>query len=153
LKNGGPRLRLVPVSASDISGKKVPQKISRHSATRTRLFSRKNASRETSESSRPSERSESRREISSAADPSTTSPMKIRNGTPSVEAPKAWIESRIPDRTRNVPISAAANVAITSPTFQTFSIPRFSWTITECTKAVPSSHGISDAFSTASQAQ
>ena len=31
--------------------------------------------------------------------------------------------------------------------------PRFSWTITECRKAVPTSHGISEAFSTASQPQ
>ena len=40
-----------------------------------------------------------------------------------------------------------------SETFQTFSIPRRSWIITECRNAVPVSHGISDAFSTGSQAQ
>ena len=40
-----------------------------------------------------------------------------------------------------------------SDTFQTFSMPRFSWIIIECRKAVPTSHGISDAFSTGSQAQ
>ena len=39
-------------------------------------------------------------------------------------------------------------VASTSDTFQTFSIPRFSWIITECRNAVPVSHGISAAFST-----
>ena len=44
-------------------------------------------------------------------------------------------------------------MATISETFQTFSIPRFSWTITECRKAVPTSHGISEAFSTASQPQ
>ena len=44
-------------------------------------------------------------------------------------------------------------VARTSDTFQTFSIPRFSWTIAECRNAVPVSHGISEAFSTASQPQ
>ena len=38
-------------------------------------------------------------------------------------------------------------------TFQTFSMPRFSWTITECRKAVPTSQGISAAFSTGSQPQ
>ena len=38
-------------------------------------------------------------------------------------------------------------------TFQTFSIPRFSWIITECRNAVPVSHGISEAFSTGSHAQ
>ena len=44
-------------------------------------------------------------------------------------------------------------VASTSETFQTFSIPRFSWTMIECRNAVPVSHGISDAFSTGSHAQ
>ena len=40
-----------------------------------------------------------------------------------------------------------------SAAFQSFSMPRFSWTITEWMNAVPSSHGMSDAFSTASHAQ
>ena len=40
-----------------------------------------------------------------------------------------------------------------SDTFHTFSIPRFSWIITEWMNAVQASHGISAAFSTASQAQ
>ena len=73
--------------------------------------------------------------------------------TPIVEAPNAWIESRMPLRTRNVPSSASANVAQISETFQTFSIPRFSCTMIECRNAVPTSHGISEAFSTGSQAQ
>ena len=79
--------------------------------------------------------------------------MKIRNGRPRVDAPNAWIESRMPERTRNVPSSAITNAPTIRVTFQVFSIPRFSWTITECRKAVPSSHGMSDAFSTGSQAQ
>ena len=40
-----------------------------------------------------------------------------------------------------------------SETFHTFSIPRFSCTMIEWRNAVPTSHGISDAFSTGSQAQ
>ena len=79
--------------------------------------------------------------------------MKTRNGLPSVDAPKAWIESRIPERTRNVPSSASMNVATISDTFQIRSIPRFSWTMIEWMNAVPVSHGMSDAFSTGSQAQ
>ena len=59
----------------------------------------------------------------------------------------------MPLRTRNVPITASVPVASTRLTFQTFSIPRFSWIISECKKAVPVSQGISDAFSTASQPQ
>ena len=79
--------------------------------------------------------------------------MSDTKGTPSVEAPKAWIESRIPERTRKVPSTASVPVARMSETFQTFSIPRFSCTITECRKAVPVSHGSSEAFSTGSHAQ
>ena len=48
---------------------------------------------------------------------------------------------------------ASENVATISETFQTFSIPRRSWTMIECRKAVPSSHGISEAFSTGSHPQ
>jgi hypothetical protein len=40
--------------------------------------------------------------------------MKTSICTPIVEAPKAWIELRMPLRTRNVPSSARANVAQTS---------------------------------------
>jgi hypothetical protein len=80
-------------------------------------------------------------------------PMSTRNGVPSVEAPKAWIESRIPERTRNVPRTARVPVARARDAFQVFSIPRFSWIITEWMNAVPHSHGISEAFSTGSQAQ
>ena len=72
---------------------------------------------------------------------------------PSVDAPKAWIDSRIPERTRNVPMIARIPVARTSETFQTRSMPRFSWIISEWRKAVPVSHGSSEAFSTGSQAQ
>ena len=79
--------------------------------------------------------------------------MKTRNWTPIVDAPNAWIDSRMPLRTRKVPISASVNVAQISDTFHTFSIPRFSCTMIECRNAVPTSHGISDAFSTGSQAQ
>ena len=80
-------------------------------------------------------------------------PIRTTNGTPSVEAPNAWIELSTPLLTRNVPMIASVPVASTSETFHTFSIPRFSWIISECRKAVPASHGISEAFSTASQPQ
>jgi hypothetical protein len=117
------------------------------------LFSRKNASRESSESSRAWLRRSGSRQMTSAVDPMITVAMKTRNCTPIVDAPNAWIDSRMPDRTRNVPRSASTNVAMISDTFQIFSIPRFSWTMIECRNAVPTSHGINEAFSTGSQAQ
>jgi hypothetical protein len=52
-----------------------------------------------------------------------------------------------------VPISASVKVAQINDTFHTFSIPRFSCTMIECRNAVPTSHGITEAFSTGSQAQ
>ena len=72
---------------------------------------------------------------------------------PRVDAPKAWIDSSTPERTRNVPRIARKPVASTSETFQAFSIPRRCWTMIECRNAVPVSHGISAAFSTGSHAQ
>jgi hypothetical protein len=58
-----------------------------------------------------------------------------------------------PLRVRNVPRIVRLKVRMIRIMFQTFSIPRFSWIITECTKAVPASHGINAEFSTGSQAQ
>ena len=153
LKNGGPTEERVPVIASEIRGKNVPQKITAHSPTRRRLLTRKIASRENKESIFFSDRRSSSREMIRAAEPRTTHAIRTRIGGPTLEAPKAWIESRIPDRTMNVPSSANEHVATISDAFQTFSIPRRSWTMIECRKAVPSSHGISDAFSTGSHAQ
>ena len=53
----------------------------------------------------------------------------------------------------NVPRIVSANVEMTSDRFQTRSIPRRSWTITEWMNAVPVSHGRNEAFSTGSHAQ
>ena len=127
--------------------------ITRQSATRTRLLSRKKASRESSESSRASLRRSGSRLRIRPAEHATTRAMKTRNCTPIVDAPKAWIESRIPERTRKVPISARAKVAQIRTAFQIFSIPRFSCTMIEWMNAVPTSHGMNEAFSTGSHAQ
>ena len=75
------------------------------------------------------------------------------NGMPSVEAPNAWIDSRIPLRTRNVPRMQSVPVARISDAFHIFSMPRFSCSMIEWMNAVPVSHGSSDAFSTGSHAQ
>ena len=142
-----------PVNASAISGKKVPRKMMKTSSTSSRLLTRKIASREAMESMRRSARRSERRLMISAVEPRITTAIRARIGPPTVESPKAWIDCRIPERTRNVPSRASENVATIRETFQARSIPRFSWTITECRKAVPISHGIIAAFSTGSQAQ
>ncbi len=43
----------------------------------------------------------------------------------------AWIEERIPERTRKSPTIAITPASSTSETFQTRSIPRFSWIMIE----------------------
>ncbi len=52
-----------------------------------------------------------------------------------------------------VPKIVRKNVMMTSVTFQTRSMPRRSWTITECRNAVAVNHGSRPAFSTGSQPQ
>src|SRR6478735_12061573 len=58
-----------------------------------------------------------------------------------------------PLRVMNVPKIESRNADTTSVTFHLRSIPRFSCTMIECRKAVFTSHGSSEAFSTGSHAQ
>lgn len=64
---------------------------------------------------------------------------------------KACTEVTTPDRTRNVPSSDSEKVPIASSTVQPRNAPRFSVTASEWISAVPSSHGMNEAFSTGSQ--
>ena len=66
---------------------------------------------------------------------------------------KAWTEVSTPERTRNVPRSESENVRIARSSVQIFRADRFSMTMAECRSAVPTSHGMNDAFSTGSQNQ
>ncbi len=144
----------VPVIASEISGKNVSQKITAVIATSTMFWSRNTASRESNESSVASERSASRREITRYSEPAAIAPIRVTNEMFSVGSEtNAWIEERIPDRTRNVPTIASVPVIRISDAFQSFSMPRFSWIMIEWMYAVAHNHGISAAFSTGSQAQ
>ena len=138
---------------SEIRGKKVPQKITAASPTSSRLLTKKIDSRESSESIRRSGRSWSSRVTISSVEPIATTAIRPSSGPPTVEAPKAWIDWSTPERTRKVPRRQRQNVPEIRLTFQTFSIPRFSCTITECRKAVPTSQGMRAAFSTGSQPQ
>ena len=66
---------------------------------------------------------------------------------------KACTDDSTPERTRKVPRSDSENVEMTRKMFQACSIFRRSCTAIEWTSAVPSSHGMNEAFSTGSQAQ
>ena len=58
-----------------------------------------------------------------------------------------------PERVRNVPKIVMKNVRQIRKTFQTFSMPRRSWIITECVNAASVRSGMNAAFSTGSHAQ
>ncbi len=58
-----------------------------------------------------------------------------------------------PERVMKVPKMLSRNVPMISAMFHRFSIPRFSWIMTECRNAVMVSQGRRLAFSTGSQAQ
>jgi len=68
-------------------------------------------------------------------------------------SPKACTDCTTPERVMKVPKIVRKKVTITSVTFQTFSIPRRSCTITECRNAVAVSQGSRPAFSTGSHPQ
>ena len=59
----------------------------------------------------------------------------------------------MPDRVMKVPKMVRKNVRMMSVTFQIFIIPRRSWIMIECRKAVAVSQGRKPAFSTGSQPQ
>ena len=153
LKKGAPTLILTPRTASDRSGKTVPKKTVKAAATRKRLFRRKVDSRETTESSTPSARRRSMREASSEKEPRSTSARKPRKKTPIEPWVKEWTEPMIPERVRKVPKIVRPKVRMIRERFQSLSMRRRSWTITECRNAVAVSHGMKAAFSTGSHAQ
>ena len=66
-------------------------------------------------------------------------------------AAKECTETSTPDRTRNVPIRLSEKAAIASSNVEPLKIPLFSVTARECIRAVPTSHGMNEAFSTGSQ--
>ena len=77
----------------------------------------------------------------------------VNSHASSRSSPNACTDCTTPDRVMNVPKIVRKKVTITSVTFQTFSIPRRSCTITECRNAVAVSHGSRPAFSTGSHPQ
>ena len=64
---------------------------------------------------------------------------------------KACTEVSTPERTRNVPSRLRLNAQMARSTVQLRNPPRFSVTASECSRAVPTSQGMKEAFSTGSQ--
>src|SRR5919199_3132320 len=78
---------------------------------------------------------------------------KPENQVPTGDCAKAWTLEITPLRVMKVPRIARRNAETTSVTFHLRSIPRFSCTMIECRKAVFTSQGRNEAFSTGSHAQ
>src|SRR5438046_6930463 len=78
---------------------------------------------------------------------------KPANQFPTGDCAKEWTLEITPLRVMNVPKIESRNAETTRVTFHFRNIPRFSCTMIECRKAVLTSHGSSDAFSTGSHAQ
>ena len=92
------------------------------------------------------------RHANSASEPPITSARNARMKMPRAgSVAKACTEVSTPERTRNVPSSDSEKAMIASSTVQILKPPRFSVTASECTSAVPTSHGMKEAFSTGSQ--
>ncbi len=153
LKNGAPTLTFWPFTASESSGNTVPKNTVKAAAIRKRLFRRKADSREKIESSSLWPRSRSSRQASSEKAPSMTRARNTRKKMPIEPWVKACTEPMMPERVRNVPNSVRLKVRMISVRFQSFSMRRRSWIITECRNAVAVSHGMKAAFSTGSHAQ
>ena len=64
---------------------------------------------------------------------------------------KACTEDSTPERTRKVPSSDSEKAMMASSTVQLLKLPRFSVTASEWMRAVPTSQGMKEAFSTGSQ--
>ena len=95
----------------------------------------------------------SARSANRVSEPATTSSRNPSSAGPTADWVKLCTEAITPERVRNVPSRVRANAAITSTKFHACSMPRRSWTAAEWTNAVATSQGISEAFSTGSQAQ
>src|SRR5271157_4332248 len=153
LKNGGPTVTLLPVTASDSTGNSVPHNTAKQATSSTRLLNRKLDSRETSDSSRCSLFSVSRLRTKKNTQVAKISDRNHTNQMPMPDCANACTELTTPLRVRNVPKIASKNVVKMSHMFHIFIMPRFSCIITECRNAVMVSHGSSDAFSTGSHPQ
>src|SRR5256885_4410908 len=111
------------------------------------------ASRDSHESSSLRALSSGSRQITSEKLKTRITTMKPVNSFARIgSSPKACTDCTTPDRVMNVPKMVRKKVTITSVTFQTRSMLRRSWTITECRNAVAVNHGDRPAGSTGAPA-
>ena len=130
-KYGAPTESRSSVRASTISGNTVPRNTTKARTANSTLLARNEPSRESGESIRPGERSRSPRQPIRPTVTTTITAKNDSNHGPMSDSLNAWTESSTPERVRNVPRIVSAKVAHSRDRFQTRSMPRRSWTITE----------------------
>src|SRR6185503_2373772 len=137
--------------ASTINGYNVPNNTEPAATVNSTLFESSNDSREITSNLLPSPTCFARHAYSNNEPPITitrNARMKMpRFGS----VANACTEVSTPDRTRKVPRRLREKAAIANSTVQLLKPPRFSVTASECISAVPTSHGMNEAFSTGSQ--
>ena len=131
-KKGAPTRISRSSSTCTINGKTVPSRTTNANRAKITLLARNAPSRESGESIVPGERRRSPRQAINANDTTTTTPKKPSRYGPMALSLNACTLFRTPERVRNVPRIVRLNVAISNERFQTRSMPRRSWTSTEC---------------------
>ena len=137
--------------ASRNKGYKVPNNTINAATTNRMLFINNKVSLDCG-SKAPVLRMAGARQANSARELPTTTNRKPRMNTPRVgSAAKECTEVNTPERTRKAPSRLREKAKIARNTVQALNIPRFSVTAKEWIKAVPTSQGMNEAFSTGSQ--
>ncbi len=138
-------------SASMNSGYRVPINTEAAATDSSTLFDSSIDSREIISNFPPSPILGARQANNSNDDPITIT-RKARINTPRLgSVANECTDVNTPERTRKVPSRLRENAAIASNTVQLLNAPRFSVTASEWISAVPTSHGMNEAFSTGSQ--
>jgi len=143
----------VPPMPSLRIGKIVPMNTVNAVLTNSTFCSRKMPSRENAASSVFSLLSVSRRVSHSAVEAMSMTAIAPMNHGPMSDAANACTLVSRPLRMNAVPKNMLANVTSIRNTFQFLNMPRFSWIICECRKAVHSSQVMNGMFSLGSQPQ
>src|SRR5207302_5196300 len=129
----------------------VPSKTDPAATISSTLLVSKNDSRERTSNLEPRPTCFARQAYN-ASEPPITTVRKARMKMPRLgSVANACTDVSTPERTRNVPMSDSENAQIASSTVHALKVPRFSVTASEWMSAVPTSHGMNDAFSTGSQ--
>src|SRR5881275_1152473 len=153
LKYGGPTDTVPSLSASEINGASVPANTVAAAITSSTLLKSRNDSR--APSSKPAvDFSSGARQAYRLSAPPIITMRKARMKMPrDGSAANECTDTSTPERTRKVPSMLMEKARIASSSVQLLNSPRLSVTASECTSAVPTSHGMNEAFSTGSQNQ